>query len=283
MCILERKQVAVKLGLALVVQSQARLEDPALLVRQGVAEFVGSRINAPAVLVKPHAGMHGGALREVIVGAQGERVAGARARVNLGLETVPGGIRGIFIAHRTIGIVQVTLVGNGLEGERHDQVAREHLRQAQSIAAHLGGFLELIVAVLQHGVIADSETDADGGQVAKHVLRHADAQRRCVVIAFLAVGEGQADRAFLPQVIDEYAVFLASFGVRTGADEHVDRCAGNLVDIVIQSDRDAVAQVFANQQRGAVYFGAAPVVAVIQQVGAFLGQYRGLQARAQQQ
>jgi hypothetical protein len=171
-----------------------------------------------------------------------------------------------------------------LELAREDQVFGDDLRQADAVALllHLlveGGVVDLHVVDLdvpEDVVVPFREVERDGGEVAEHVMAHAEEQRLRQVIALVALRVADAVGGLAEQEIGGQARLPALVFVRTGRSLDVDGRRGHHVDEVVGLHGDVFADALAHQHRRTGDGDAAALVPEVEHVGAIFRQNGGV-------
>ena len=95
----------------------------------GVVELVGIADHSPGIGVVAIQGGHGGPVRQIVFPLQLHRGAGVRVGIDLVAQPVALGVARVEIANRSIGIGQISRVGDDLQVHAGDEILGEDLRE----------------------------------------------------------------------------------------------------------------------------------------------------------
>jgi hypothetical protein len=144
---------------------------------------------------------------------------------------------------------------------------RGESRVALADSRHLGVAEDVVPAAL--------EAQGDRGEVTEHVLTDREEARVGFVVALFAVDDAEAVSGLAAQVVERQAHLLALFLVaaRSGDELHVDGSAGDHVHVVVRRRRELLAELLADQHRGAINGDAAAVVPVVEHIRTIFGEH----------
>ena len=225
--------------------------------------------------------MHGRAIGQVVARVERDRVARARARIDLAREREQAVIARVDEPVRAIRIVEEALVGDHFQLQRADEALGQDLRHADAIAPAVDRLLK--VGSIWSVIVSRRRTTSLPRE--KPMLIVVRSPNRSwlmpnevglgLVVVLFAVGVAEVVRGLAAQVLEPEAVLVALFLVFAGArDLDVDRGARDHVHVVVGADRVLLGELLAHQHRGAVNRHAAAVVAVIEHVGAIVRRAR---------
>ena len=128
------------------------------------------RLDVPGIGEVPIRTLQRRPVRQEVPHAQANGVTRARIGVQLGLKTEASRRTRICVTHRSIRIVQKTFVGDRLEVQCCDQIARQDLRQADAVVLAVYFALKGRIIRTAHKIVTERITQGERRHVTEHVL-----------------------------------------------------------------------------------------------------------------
>ena len=278
---IEREKVTVKGGVCLLVVAQTAFQDPDILDRVGVVDFVGVCLNAPGVVKVAIGPGDRCTIGQIIFRLALDRSTGSGIRVDLAPQRIPFRVAWVYVTNRSIGIRQVAIVSDDLEIQAPDQVLGQDLGNSHIVT------LTLCMAeprdlrnergsvILADRIPRARPAQGQGGQVAEHVLTQREMSGVRDVIAFGAVDEGCGVSGLVMQVLDGPALLFALVLDDAGVAQDIDRCAAHLVDEIVGFHRKVFGDFLAHRGGLAGDVHAAAAVLAVENIGTVIGKHVG--------